>query len=177
MYQRTTNNLLIAMFLLIAAVTLRLMPHPANFAPVGAIALVGGILMARRYALWLPVLVMAISDLVIGLHPLILWTWGSFALVALLSNTLLHGKKIGGLVLGVSALSGSLIFYAITNFGVWLQGGLYENTVSGLLRCYVNALPFLRNTMLSDMFYSASIMAIVLVYSRYRTSYKKLATS
>ena len=78
---------------------------------------------------------------------------------------------------GVSALSGSLIFYAITNFGVWLQGGLYEHTVSGLLRCYVNALPFLRNTMLSDMFYSASIMAIVLVYSRYRTNDRKLATN
>jgi hypothetical protein len=61
-----------------------------------------------------------------------------------------------------AALSGGMLFFFVTNFGVWLQGGLYAHSWDGLLQCYINALPFLRNTLLGDVFFSASMYAIYL---------------
>ena len=160
MFQRSTSNIILALFLIGFAIAFRVIPHPANFAPVGAIALMGGLLMARQYAIWLPVAIMAFSDLIIGTHPLILWTWGSFALIALLSSTFLRERNIGAPGIVAAALSGGLLFFFVTNFGVWLQSGMYAHTWEGLVQCYVNALPFLRNTLLGDVFFSTSMYAI-----------------
>lgn len=163
MFRLSVNNFVIAFFLVAIAVLFRIIPHPANFAPVGAIALVSGFLMARRYAIWLPVLIMAVSDMIIGTHPLILWTWGSFALIALLSSTFLSKRNIGAGTVTVAALSSGVLFFVITNFGVWLQSGMYIHNMAGLVQCYYNALPFFRNTLLSDVFFSASIYASYLI--------------
>jgi hypothetical protein len=55
-------------------------------------------------------------------------------------------------VLRASLLS-SVIFYIVTNFGVWLTSGMYEMSVLGLIKCYVLAIPFFRNTLAGDLFY------------------------
>jgi hypothetical protein len=142
------------------------MPHPANFAPVGAVALLGGMLLPRKFAAWTVVAVMILSDLLLGLHPLVLWTWGSFALIALLANALLSGQKVGTSRLVISAIGGGTVFFVITNVGVWLQGGLYEKSWQGLLQCFANAIPFYRNTILGDVFFVSVFYATYLVVSR-----------
>lgn len=145
----------IAVALIVAGVLLRIVPHTANFAPVGAIALFGGAVLSPRLAIAVPLAVMGISDLIIGLHSTILFTWGGFALVGLLGLTLRNTSNWLRVPLG--ALGGALIFYVISNFGVWVEGKLYAHTWQGLIDCYIAALPFLKTSLLADLLYSAAL--------------------
>lgn len=162
---RNTTNILIAVGLIGLVVCLRLLPHPANFAPVAAAAIFGGTILPRRWALTVPLAAMIASDLIIGLHGLILLTWGSYALFALASSHWLRRRisLIRGAALTVSA---SVFFFAVTNFGVWLTSGMYAHSWAGLNRCFVMALPFFRNTFLSDVLYTASLFAVYGLASR-----------
>jgi hypothetical protein len=150
----------LAIGLIVAGVMIRLLPlltggHLGNnFAPVGAIALFGGVYLGKRYALWLPLIIMMVSDVFLGYHSLILLTWGSFALIAMLGLWLRNHKNIPNIVVGT--VTGSLLFFFITNFGVWAFTGMYAKSFAGLVQCYVMAVPFFRNTLASDLFYVAA---------------------
>lgn len=143
----------LAVALLAFGVVMRLLPHPANLAPVGAIALFGGAVLPRRLAWWLPVAVMVLSDMVIGTYRGILFTWLGFLLVAWFGMSLRSRTGWRRVPLGVAG--SSAIFFLVSNFGVWLQGGLYTHTMAGLAQCYEMALPFFRNTLLGDALYAA----------------------
>jgi hypothetical protein len=52
-----------------------------------------------------------------------------------------------------AALASSIIFFVLTNFGVWAFGSWYPKTWEGLVACYVAAIPFFHNTLLGDAFY------------------------
>ncbi len=164
---RLTNGTLIkaglALTLIAFAIISRVLPHPANFAPIAAVAIFGGAILPRKWATFLPLVAMIISDLFIGLHPLILVTWGSFAIVALASNRFL--KHITPLSIGTASVGASMFFFLVSNLGVWLEGRLYALTFEGLIHCYYNALPFFRNTLLGDLFYSSLLFgAYAFVY-------------
>lgn len=160
--QRT--NVLIATVLIVLAALLRLAPHPPNFAPVAALALFGGAVLSRRLAIIMPVSAMILSDLVIGLHSLVVVTWGCYALIALASSYWL--KKPSLARTSALTISGSLFFFVITNLAVWLQGTLYPRTLAGLVSCYALALPFFRNTLLSDIIYTASLFGLYVLAIR-----------
>ena len=149
---------MIALTLITFAVISRVMPHPANFAPIAAIAIFGGALLPRKLALTLPLAAMIVSDLFIGLHPLILFTWGSFTLIAIISSY--RFKKINLFNVVGGSIGASILFYLVTNFGVWAEGRLYQLTFSGLIQCYYNALPFFRNTLLGDMVFTSSLFGL-----------------
>lgn len=150
----------LALGLIGIGVMLRLLPlltsgHLGNnFAPVGAIALFGGVYLGKKYALWLPLVIMMISDVFLGYHSLIVLTWGSFALIGLIGLWLRKHKNIPNIVFGT--VTGSLLFFFITNFGVWAATTMYPKTLDGLVQCFVMAVPFFRNTLASDMFYVAA---------------------
>lgn len=139
--------------LLILAVATRFLPHPANFTAVGAIALFGGLYLPRRYAVIGPLVVMFISDIFLGFyHPaLMAAVYAGFAIMTGIGLVVRRNKKIvtvlGGTILG------SMIFYLITNFAVWIFGTMYPHTWSGLINCYYLALPFFKNTLLGDLTY------------------------
>jgi hypothetical protein len=154
----------ITLVLITLAVVMRLLPHPANFAPVTAIALFGGATLPRRYAVLAPLLAMMISDTLIGWYSLMPVTWGCYALIALASSIWLRGHSIGR---GISLTAGSSVFFfLVTNFAVWVGGGLYVHNLAGLERCFVMALPFFRNTALSDMLYTASLFGLYTLATR-----------
>ncbi len=153
-----STGLIIALTLIAFAVVSRVLPHPANFAPIAAVAIFGGALLPRKLALTLPLVAMILSDMYLGLHPLIMFTWGSFVLIALLSS--FRFKSISVLSVVGGSLGASVLFYVVTNFGVWIEGRLYAPTFSGLINCYVNALPFFRNTLLGDMVYSGMLFGV-----------------
>jgi len=162
--KKTTLNLLIAGSLIALAVTLRLLPHPANFAPVGAIAIFGGAILPRRHAVWAPVVAMVLSDLIIGLHSLVALTWGCYALIALASS---YGLRRPTVARGIGLTFGaSLFFFAVTNFGVWLTSGMYAHSWRGLDLCYTMALPFFRNTALSDLTYTGLLFGVYALATR-----------
>ena len=160
----------LALSLIIFAVSSRLMPHPANFAPIAAVAIFGGAVLPRKWAIALPLAAMVLSDLVIGLHPLIWYTWGSFVLIALASHKYVKPEKPMA-ILGAS-VGASIFFYLVTNFGVWAQGQMYSMSFAGLIRCYYMALPFFRNTLFGDLFFTGLLFGLyALVYKLASTSF------
>lgn len=149
-------KLIIAFALILLGVLARFMPHPPNFAPIAAIALFAGVFLPRRWAIALPLAAMIVSDIFIGMHGTIAWTWGSFVIIALISSSVLKKHYSLNSVL-LSSIGASIFFYLVTNFGVWAEGLLYPPTLEGLISSYVNAIPFFRNTIVGDMFYVVAI--------------------
>lgn len=138
------------------AVLARLLPHPPNFAPITALALFGGTYLGRRYAVALPIAAMLVSDFFIGFDSLEsrLSVYGSFALIGLIGMWLKNHKSWR--TVAVATLASSFLFFLITNFSVWVLSGMYPHTFSGLVKAYVLAIPFYRNTILGDLFYTGA---------------------
>lgn len=151
-------QLIAALLLVVAGTALRLLPHVPNFAPVGAIALFGGVVLGWRLAVWLPLALMICSDFFIGFYPGIEFTWAGFLLVALFGTLLKHVGLAGRIVIGGTA--SGLLFFIVSNFGVWLTSGMYVHTFNGLVQCYGMALPFFRVSLMADLFYSAVIFGL-----------------
>ncbi|MDO8512154.1 MAG: hypothetical protein Q7S57_02685 [bacterium] len=155
--------LILPIGLITLAVLARLIPHAPNLAPIAAVALLSGTMYKFPKSLILPLVAMAISDFFIGFSPwpITLAVYGSFAIATLLGTFL---RKRGFWKIPAVALASSLLFYVITNFVVWLTSGMYQPTFAGLIYCYINALPFLKNTIIGDMTYTIVIFTLVKNY-------------
>lgn len=136
----------------------RLIPHPANFTPIAAMALFGGTyLMNKKYAIAIPLLAMFISDLLMqlftgnGFYAEIPFVYGSIILISML-GFLLRGREQRQTIM-VASLTGSILFFLITNFGTWASG-YYGYTSQGLMNAYIAAIPFFRGTLMGDLFYN-----------------------
>ena len=151
------KHIIIGFLLAALAIALagRLIPHPPNFTPVGALALFAGIYLARksRWALLLPLAVIFLTDLAIGFYDtkLMLVVYGSFLFYGVFGLLVKNKKNIGAITL--ATLAGSFLFYLITNFAVWAFSPLYASTLEGLMLSYTMGLPFLRYTLLGDLFF------------------------
>ncbi len=148
-----TLEFFIALLFVLIGVSLRLLPHPPNFAPILAIALFGGVYLSRRIAFVLPIFAIAISDIFIGYYGIILMiaVYGTFLLSVVLGFWLKKHKKwytVGGI-----AILSAVLFFLITNFAVWAFTPWYAKTLSGIIQCYIMAIPFFRNTLLGNLFY------------------------
>ncbi len=165
-------KLAIAVALVAFVVIARVAPHPANFAPIAAVALFAGALLPRRWALAVPLVAMVSSDLLIGLHPLVLYTWGSYMFIAFASSRWLRNATL--LNLGASSITASVLFYVVTNFGVWTQGLMYPMNANGLVHCYINALPFFRGTLTGDLFYTGILFGAYVAVTYLARYYRKV---
>ncbi len=160
-----------ALLLVVLAAATRLLPHPANFSPIAAMGLFGAAYFQRRWMVALvPFAGLFVSDLVLNnvvyrefytqfTWYTSLWIYAAFALVMLLGWAMLRQQVKPGRILTASLLS-SGIFFLVTNFSVWLESGMYSKTVAGLLGCYVAGLPFLTNTILGDLCFSAILFGV-----------------
>jgi len=173
------TSLIIGIILVVLAVTLRLVPHIPNFAPIGAIALFGGAVLGWRIGLWLPLSAMILSDLVIGFYQGIWFTWGAFLLIVLFGLMLRKNNMLTKIAFG--GFASAVIFFVVSNFGVWLTSGMYAHTFAGIVQNYTMALPFFRMTLVSDMFYSGVLFgtyafAMYLVKKHRKASSKVYST-
>jgi len=134
-------------------ISLRLLPHPPNFTPIFAIALFAGVYLSKKIAFSLPLIIMLVSDIFIGTYEpkLMIFVYSSFILCVCLGLWLKKHKK-WQTVLGGSILS-AVIFFFITNLAVWVFTPWYAKTFSGIMQCYLMALPFFRNTLFGNIFY------------------------
>ena len=145
------NYLKISIGIFIALSASRFIPHPPNFTSLLALSFYVPVLLGVRY---LPVLIVsfALTDLIIGFHNTVFFTWGSIFIIGFMSNyfkkTII--SRIGG------ALFGSLLFYIITNFGVWTLGS-YGYSINGLIICYTLAIPFFAYSLISTFLFSGVI--------------------
>jgi len=138
------NHLIIG--LIVFAILTRLIPHPPNFAPLTAIALFSAINFNNNLLKFLiPLVSLIIFDFIIGFSLINIFVYLSFIVIILVGNQF---KKIKL----KSILISSIVFFIISNFGVWIIG--YPKTVNGIIMCYTAAIPFFINTILGDLFYS-----------------------
>ena len=166
------RNTVLAAIMILAAAFSRLLPHPVNFTPIAAMALAGGVYLDKRFALIIPLIALVLSDLVIGVYPILIFVYGSFLLIGLIGLWLKSRKKVLP-VLG-AALFSSVLFFIITNFGVWAMGPeTYPRTWNGLVECYVAAIPFFRNTVFGDLLYTAVLFGVFEFAARYQKSTAK----
>ncbi len=171
----------ILVLIIVATAMSRLLPHPYNFTPVGAIGLFGAAYFQRRWqAFAIPFLALWLSDLILDNVVYAqyykyfqwfghVWVYMSFGLIVLLGFALLRQVKIQNVVL--ASLSASVIFYLVTNFGVWLGSSVYPQNLTGLLACYAAGLPFysmelapplgfMLNGVLGDLFYCGVLFGV-----------------
>ena len=154
-FNKTVNNFLIFIGCVGIMFLFRVIPHPPNFTPVIALSLY----LPFFFGLWsIPFFILgfALTDYFIGFHTLLIWTWSSLALVGLLSQ--LAKGKVTRLLL---AFTGALIFFLISNFGVWVTSSFYESNIQGLINCYVMAIPFFTNTLISTIIFGALIEILI----------------
>ncbi len=138
--------------MIILAALVRFIPHPPNFAPIAALALFGGKYYTdKKLAFVVPILVMIITDAVIGFHYLIPMVYFSFLLIVGIGLFLRKTNKVSWLVAG--SIAASTLFFVLTNFYEWYAGILYPQTFNGLITCYIAAIPFFFNTLIADLFF------------------------
>ncbi len=143
---------MLAALIVIFGILTRLIIHIPNFTPVIAIALFGGIYLKKNQAVFLPLLIMAVSDIFLGFHETMLPVWGSLVLTSLMGLWVKEHKN-WKMILGASILS-SILFFVVTNFGTWAFSNLYPRTPEGLRNCFILAIPFFRATLFSTVIYA-----------------------
>ena len=152
------KNLFICLGIFVSLAASRFIPHPPNFTSLLALSFYVPALLGLRY---LPALLIsfAITDMVIGYHTGTFFTWGSVFLIGLMANS--FSKTLTSRLSG--ALIGAVIFFTITNFGVWASG-MYGYTIAGLVSCYTLAIPFFAYSVISTIVFSFIIEVFYKTY-------------
>jgi hypothetical protein len=151
------SKLIISLALIIFGVVCRLIPHMWNFAPIVGISLFAGVYLGRNYALVLPLIAVLVSDTFIGFYEwqIVLAVYGSYLLIGLMSAIIKRYKKLETII-AVSIMA-SVLFFIITNWAVWQFSAWYTKDLAGLMQSYTLALPFFRNTLLGNLFYTLAL--------------------
>ncbi len=157
-------SILTALILLVAFS--RMIPHPTNFSPLGAIAIFGAAHFSKKWQiLFIPIAATWLSDLFINnviyanyyptftwFYDGFYWQYTSYLLIALTSMALL--KKVSKERVFIGAFCATAIFFLISNVGCWVGNSFYPQNFKGLMSCYAAGIPFLKGTLLGDLFYS-----------------------
>ncbi|MFT4061773.1 MAG: hypothetical protein QM642_05365 [Edaphocola sp.] len=166
--QSTFSNFMVVLLGILFAVLTRLLPHPANFAPMMAMGIFGGALFRQKlWAFVMPIFTIWLSDLFINnviyagynqgfvwLYEGWYWQYSVYFLVSLASG-LMFKNKIGVGRIAAVALGSAVLFYLVSNFGAWAGTDMYPKTSEGLGTCYLMGLPYLKGTLLGNLFYCA----------------------
>jgi hypothetical protein len=148
---KVVRTVIVLAMVLLAAV-LRIVPHPWNFTPIGAMALFSGAMIKdRRRAFLFPLLALFVGDLFVGLHVLIPVVYASFLLNVLIGRFVADNRTV--VRLGGATFLAALQFFLITNFAVWALLGSFPHTFTGLITCYALGLPLFGNTLAGDALY------------------------
>ncbi|MGC4104599.1 DUF6580 family putative transport protein [Ferruginibacter sp.] len=150
---KTQNKpmIIIAAGLILIAALSRLLPHPPNFAPIASLAIFGGAVVGnKKYALVLPLGALLLSDVLFelftdtkGFYDISQsFVYGAVILITFLATQI---KKVNTKNILFACLWSSVIFFVLSNFGVWVSGAFYPKTFAGLMECYYAAIPFYKN--------------------------------
>mgnify|MGYP001228427968 FL=1 len=147
----------------------RLIPHPPNFTPIIAVAIMGNFFFTNIYlSLAVIIISMLLADMFIGFYTNMFFVYFSLILIAFIFFQIRTKIKLQNLF--IYGFLGSVIFFLISNFGVWILSDMYEKNLNGLIYCYFLALPFFVNTMLSTTFFTYCAF-IALKVNNFRHTY------
>ena len=162
------NSFYIIFFVCILALS-RIIPHPPNFTPILASAIMAPMLIKDRwFGIAIPIVAMFISDVIIGFYSYQFVIYSSILAIALVAPMRKNYFR-----LGIMAIGGSVWFFITTNFAEWMIWDYYPKTIEGLITCYTLAIPFFKNTLISTCLFTGlltfSIKYLEVVYKK--TSY------
>ena len=148
----------ISIGIFLALAVSRFVPHPPNFTSLLALSFYVPALIGPRY---IPALILSfvLTDIFIGFHSAIIFTWGSILVIGLISKYFSANilKRI------VGALMGAVIFFIISNFGVWTMGS-YGYSLQSFILCYTIAIPFFAYSLISTFIFSGLIETVYKFY-------------
>jgi len=154
------TKIIIAVVLVVIAVSGRLLPHAWNFTPLIAVSLFAGVYLGRQYAIAVPLVAMIVSDLFLGFYDwqLMMAVYGSFALAGAIGWVIKKWKSPGMVV--AASICASTLFFLVTNWAVWQFSPWYLHTFDGLIQSYTLGLPFFRNMLVGDLFYTTALFGV-----------------
>ena len=176
------RDLLIVVTCILIGFIYRLIPGtPHNFSPIAAMALTGGLYVSRRsLALLIPLVALFASDLILNntinrvfftkhtgavlFADYMLWSYLAFALTVGIGILLFRQKAMSKILVG--SLSATVLFFVLTNFGTWLTAGIYPKTAAGLILCFQAAIPFVQNTLLSNLLFVGIFVGAIEFFTR-----------
>lgn len=147
------DDILFIVGLFFISALLRLVPHPPNMTPIGGLAIFSGLYLRGYLGYIIPLVPMILSDLVLGFSPITPWVYLSFMMITLF----VQWRKTASIK---TVLGASMIFFGLSNLGVYLLGG-YGYTIQGLILCYTMALPFLGNTIIGDFLFTHLFLSVL----------------
>ena len=155
-----------AIVLIIVLAFSRVIPHPPNFTPILGMAVFAGAIFDKKiYSFFVPLLAMFLSDLFLGFHSSMFIIYLAICLNVTIGIYFINNIQYSKII--ISLLFGSLVFFIVTNFAVWLLSGMYPYTLDGLLACYTMALPFFQNTIISTILYGVGAFFIFELTNKY----------
>ena len=152
----------------------RMIPHPPNFSPLYSISVFSSFLPIefqnklnnnrfwKYFSFFIPLIILFLTDLILGFYKGMIFNYFAFISFSVISYfTFVKLKKMSRVLLGlILSIFSAIYFFIISNFGVWLLSGMYSKDLTGLILCYVNAIPFLGNSILS-----AIVFSLIIFYS------------
>ena len=160
-----TKQDIFPLLLILIMVLSRLIPHPPNFTPIIAIAMMSGYFFkSLNFSILILLISMLLSDLFLGLYNNMIFVYASLFIIVLYFFQI--NKKINYKNLFFLGLGSSLVFFIISNFGVWIMENMYEKNLNGLINCYLLAIPFFKNTFISTLFFSYSAYTVNNLYHK-----------
>ena len=143
----------------------RLIPHPPNFTPIVAIAIMSSYFFRNMYLSFAVIIIsMLLADVFIGFYNNMFFVYLSLLLITFIFFRISTKIKLKNLF--IFGFFGSVIFFLISNFGVWILSGMYEKNLNGLAYCYFLALPFFVNTILSTIIFTYSAFIANSLFSK-----------
>lgn len=175
---KLNKTILITSLILIGAFS-RILPHPPNFTAIASIGLFAGALMGGRILKYVvPFLALFLSDILINntiyasyydgfvlWRPGFLWVYAPMLIMVGFAPLLI--KKLNTTSVLGGSIAASLVFFVVSNFGVWITDAMYPISVSGLIACYTAALPFLLNTLMGSVFFSVVLFGGYVLVKKY----------
>ncbi|MEO6982355.1 MAG: DUF6580 family putative transport protein [Edaphobacter sp.] len=160
-----------AYLVLLFAVLSRILPHAFHATSLGFTAVGGGLLFfGARRSRWqaiAAVLALMATDYYLTVYAygyafrssdyLVTWAW--YGAACLIGHQILSKESSALRVAGAVAASATS-FFILSNLVVWVSGTMYPLSISGLAACYVAAVPFYANDVISTAITAAALFGL-----------------
>lgn len=151
------KSLLFTLLWVFVSIFSRIIPHPANATAMISLGVWAPLFFSRNFSVWLMLASLFISD--VCLHVMfgypVVGGWSLFTYSGLLLLVFLAQNKTSNMFL-ITA-NGALLYWLWTNFGSWISTNMYAHTVTGIIDCYIAAIPFLMNNLISSLIYTCGL--------------------
>src|SRR5215813_11738127 len=166
----------VAAVLVLLAAALRVLPHPWNLTPIGAMALFSGAVFKEKWLKFaFPLIALFVGDTIIGLHKLMAVVYLSF--LASVGIGIWIGEKRKPVRIATGTLLGAVQFFLVTNFAVWAVFTTYPKSFAGLVACYAAGLPLFGNTLAGDALYAGLLFGGYALAERFWAQHYALEAS